>query len=71
MSALERVQAEGVRLRQIVESLLLLTQLGGGRPEFEEVELGGWVIEHLRRWSGHARASDLGAVVDEFRQASG
>ena len=32
---LERVQAEGSRLRQIVESLLLLAQFEGGRPEPE------------------------------------
>ena len=62
---LERVQAEGVRLRQIVESLLALTQLEGARPELEEVELGGWVVDHLRRWSGHPRASDLGAGLDD------
>ena len=58
---LERVQAEGIRLRQIVESLLLLAQFEGGRPESEEIDLGAWVIDHLRRWSSHPRAADLAA----------
>ena len=62
---LERVQAEGIRLRQIVESLLVLAQSDGVPPELEEVELGGWVVDHVRRWSGHARAADLRARVDD------
>ena len=62
---LERVQAEGVRLRQIVESLLLLAQFEGERPESDEIDLGAWVIDHLRRWSNHPRAADLAANVDD------
>ena len=64
---LQRVQAEGVRLRQIVESLLLLAQFEGGRPESEEVDLGAWVINHVRRWSSHPRAADLAAIVNDAR----
>jgi signal transduction histidine kinase len=63
--ALERVQAEGVRLRQIVESLLLLAQSEGARPEFEEIDLGAWAIDHLRRWSSHPRAPDLRPIIDD------
>jgi two-component system, OmpR family, sensor kinase len=62
---LERVQSEGIRLRQIVESLLVLAQFEGARPELEEVELGGWVVDHLRRWSSHPRAPDVGARLDD------
>ena len=52
--------SEGVRLRQIVESLLLLAQPEGGRPEPAVVDLADWVPDHLRRWSTHPRAADLG-----------
>lgn len=62
---LERVQAEGIRLRQIVESLLTLAQSEGARLGFEEVELGTWVADHLRRWSNHPRAAELAASVDD------
>ena len=47
---LERVQIEGVRLRQVVESLLLLAQPQGIRPETEVLHLGSWITDHLRRW---------------------
>ncbi len=60
---LERVQNEADRLRQIVESLLLLAQPEGVRPEPEVLNLEGWVSDHLRRWATHPRAADLRAEV--------
>jgi two-component system, OmpR family, sensor kinase len=56
---LERVKDEGARLRQIVESLLLLAQPEGVQPEPEMLDLGGWVPDHVRRWATHPRAADL------------
>jgi two-component system, OmpR family, sensor kinase len=56
---LELVRAEGARLRQIVESLLVMAQPDGTRPEPACVDLAEWVPEHLRRWAAHPRASDL------------
>jgi two-component system, OmpR family, sensor kinase len=60
---LERVQDEGGRLRQIVESLLLLAQPGGVRPEAEAVDLADWLPEHVRRWDAHPRAADIRAEI--------
>src|SRR5205807_2218912 len=60
---LERVRNEGDRLRQIVESLLLLAQPEGVRPEPEVLDLGGWLSDHLHRWANHPRAGDLRAEV--------
>ena len=60
---LERVRTEGTRLRQIVESLLLLAQPEGIQPEPEVLDLRDWVADHLRRWANHPRAEDLRAEV--------
>jgi two-component system, OmpR family, sensor kinase len=60
---LDRVQCEGIRLRQIIESLLLLAQPESARPEPMVVDLTQWVPVHLERWSAHARASDLRADI--------
>jgi two-component system, OmpR family, sensor kinase len=57
--ALERVQSEGARLRQILESLLLLAQPAGARPGPEVLDLRAYLPEHVRRWAAHARAADL------------
>ena len=59
--ALECVRDEGTRLRQIVESLLLLAQPEGVRPEAEPVDLAAWVPDQIRRWAAHRRAADLRA----------
>ena len=64
---LDRVQREGIRLRQIVESLLLLAQPEGVRPEPEMLDLGSWVPDHVRRWATHPRAADLRAEVADGR----
>ena len=64
---LDRVHDEGTRLRQIVESLLLLAEPGGTRIELEIVDLRGWLPEHLARWSGHPRAGDLRVEVEDDR----
>jgi two-component system, OmpR family, sensor kinase len=61
---LEKVEREGVRLRQIVESLLLLAQPDGPPAESELLDLAAWVPEHVRCWENHARAADLRAQDD-------
>ena len=58
---LHRVQTEGTRLRQIIESLLLLAQPAAGQPEPLVIDLFDWVPDHLERWASHARAADLRA----------
>ena len=60
---LELVRTEGDRLRQIVESLLLLAQPEGLHPEPEVLDLRRWVADHVRRWATHPRAGDLRAEV--------
>ncbi|HZW29894.1 MAG TPA: ATP-binding protein [Isosphaeraceae bacterium] len=62
---LGRIQDEGTRLRQIVESLLLLAQPDVGWPEPEVVDLAAWVPDHLLHWSTHPRAADLESDVDD------
>lgn len=56
---LDLVQAEGVRLRQIVDSLLFLANPNGSRPDPQPLDLAAWAPEHLGRWSAHTRAADL------------
>ena len=57
---LDRVQSEGTRLREIIESLLLLAQPDAVRPEPVVIDLDGLVARPSReRWASHARASDL------------
>jgi two-component system, OmpR family, sensor kinase len=60
---LERVLTESTRLRQIVESLLLLALPEGAGPELEFLNLGTWLTGHVRRWATHSRAADLRAEV--------
>ena len=60
---LELVQAEGARLRQIVDTLLFLAQPDGADLPARSVDLAGWVPDHLRRWSAHPRSADLRAEV--------
>lgn len=60
---LERVRDEGLRLREIVESLLLLAQPEEDRPEPGELDLAAWIPDQIRRWTGHPRAVDLHAEV--------
>ena len=60
---LERVRDEGGRLRQIVESLLLLAQPEGVRPEAEAMALSAWLPDHIRRWDAHPRAADIRAEI--------
>jgi signal transduction histidine kinase len=62
---LDLVQAEGARLRLIVESLLSLSQPEGLRIETRWVDLGDWIPDHVRRWSAHARAPDFEVDVPE------
>jgi signal transduction histidine kinase len=56
---LHLVQVEGVRLRQIVESLLLLARPEETAPELKIINLADWASDHLLRWSGHPRLADL------------
>jgi signal transduction histidine kinase len=61
---LDRVFDEGTRLRQIVESLLLLADPGGTQIELEVVDLAHWLPELLDRWPGHPRANDLVVKIE-------
>jgi two-component system, OmpR family, sensor kinase len=58
---LGRVESEGTRLRQVVESLLLLAQPDGDQPEPTVINLRQWLPDHLERWAIHGRAADLRA----------
>jgi signal transduction histidine kinase len=58
---LEKIQAEGGRLRQVVESLLLLAQPEGMPVPKELMDLGAWAHDQQRRWSAHPRSADLKA----------
>ena len=60
---LDRVQCEGLRLRQIIESLLLLAQPEGAQREPTVVDLNEWLPDHLERWSSHTRSHDLRAEL--------
>jgi signal transduction histidine kinase len=62
---LSRVEDDGARLRQIVESLLLLAQPDAHRPEPTLVNLARWIPDHLERWMTHPRAPDLRAEITE------
>jgi signal transduction histidine kinase len=60
---LDRVHSEGTRLRQIIESLLLLAQPELAQPEDQIIDLRDWVPDHLERWRSHTRASDMRAEI--------
>jgi two-component system, OmpR family, sensor kinase len=60
---LDRVQNEGTRLRQIIESLLLLARPEAVQPDPVVINLRDWVPDHLERWASHARAADLRVEV--------
>jgi signal transduction histidine kinase len=62
---LERVRDEGCRLRQIVESLLLMAQTEADRSEPNVVDLARWLPDHLGLWADHARAADIVVTADE------
>jgi signal transduction histidine kinase len=64
-AALERVQGQAARLRQVVEMLLFLARADAdARPaELEAVDLAAWLPTHLETWSGHERQPDLRLVV--------
>jgi heavy metal sensor kinase len=55
------LHGQAAHLRQIVEMLLFLARADGETklPHLETVDLAAWLDEHLQRWSGHPRASDL------------
>lgn len=58
---LERVRDEGLRLRGIVDSLLLLAQPEDDGPVPGELDLADWVPDQIRRWADHPRVTDLHA----------
>jgi two-component system, OmpR family, sensor kinase len=60
---LDLVEAEGTRLRQIVDTLLFLAQPDRADLPCQPVDLAVWVPDHLHRWSAHARAADLHAEI--------
>jgi heavy metal sensor kinase len=59
------VQQQAGHLRQIVEALLFLarTDAEAGPANLEQIDLRVWLQDHLRHWSGHARATDLHVEV--------
>jgi signal transduction histidine kinase len=61
---LDVVQAEGERLRHIVETLLLLAQPTAAELPTQPLDLARWVPDHLRRWAEHPRAADLVVKAD-------
>ena len=58
---LETVQAQGERLRQIVEMLLFLARADAEaiEPQRTSVDLTAWLREHLATWREHPRAADF------------
>jgi heavy metal sensor kinase len=63
---LEDVHGEALRLRQITEALLFMARAENeaNRPDLQPIELASWIRDHLRGWSGHARAADLHQDLD-------
>ena len=63
---LEDVHGEALRLRQITDALLFMARAENeaARPDLQPIELASWVRDHLRGWSGHARAADLHEDLD-------
>lgn len=61
---LELIRGEGERLRQIVESLLLLARPDGEAKTPGVTDLAEWLPDYLRRWSGHPRADDLRLEIE-------
>ena len=60
---LDLVSEEGIRLRQIVEALLILANPRADSPEGQSLDLRDWLRDHMRRWSSHPRAGDLHAEI--------
>ena len=60
---LDLVYEEGIRLRQIIETLLFLARPHEGRLDVRSVELGTWLRDHIRNWASHPRAADLHVEV--------
>ncbi len=56
---LGRAQTEGSRLRQIIDSLLLLAQPDPDRLPPSAIDLGAWLHDRLAAWASHPRAADL------------
>jgi heavy metal sensor kinase len=58
---LTAVHDQALHLRRIVEMLLFLARADAEArlPDLETIDLAAWLEEHLRTWSGHARAADL------------
>ena len=66
---LDRVHAETLRLRSIVESLLFLARADADPsapelPRVEPIALATWLPSLLDRWIDHPRASDLRVEAD-------
>jgi heavy metal sensor kinase len=60
-AVLDRVRAQALELRQIVEMLLFLARADAesSPPPREPLSLCAWVESCLARWSAHPRATDL------------
>jgi signal transduction histidine kinase len=64
--ALQAAQSQGMRLHQIVESLLFLTRedRDAVTPALETIEIHGWLADHLQSWRQHPRYADLNYVAN-------
>jgi signal transduction histidine kinase len=58
---ISKVHSQAIHLRQLVEMLLFLARADAEAmlPDLETINLAAWLPDHLRGWSGHARAADL------------
>jgi heavy metal sensor kinase len=61
LQTLKSVREQTTNLQRIMEMLLFLTREGieAVSPQFERLELDGWVENHLARWREHSRGRDL------------
>ena len=59
---LNRLHDDANRLWKIIEALLFLARADAEAtlPHMERLDLAAWATDHLRNWSNHERASDLG-----------
>jgi signal transduction histidine kinase len=61
-AVLGRLSDDAGRLWRVVEALLFLARSDAEAelPDLERLDLAAWAAGHLRGWSGHERAADLG-----------
>jgi two-component system OmpR family sensor kinase len=69
--ALDSVQSQADRLRQIVETQLFLARADAEAldPQLEVVDLATWLCGHLESWRGHPRSPDFDCEMGEEKRA--